>query len=608
MAYKATGTYNDKDLSAADQAKIAQYKADYDAAKAAGNQAKMDEAHAAAQAVRAQYGYEGGKDGSEYNSLETGKSMVSGTSGSGKTTNTGGVKTGSSANQSSTVSNAQAALQNVGTIQNTTASGYDTGRITNQQEALEMMKLGSQNWNNSSFEGTKNVYASGNEQIAAQWFPGATKDKTSGVWYYNGKPLYDQDFSGSTSGVNFGGGYIPDVDQELREMIQWSTMPNGTPLNEALAAAGKNVPQMSLADQYGGGFTAWSVTGKQYNIGSDKGIEFIMGNGKDYMEGSDGSRWYRKEDGGIDIITRDGTLYTIPGSGKIETQAFEFPAFDQTFEYTPFEQTAAGQALMKDYQELLQKVQNYDPFEYNAAEDPLYLQYADSYTRSGQRAMQDILGQLSARTGGYASSYAGAMAQQTYDQYMADLANKIPELRNLAYSMYVDDYNRNVDNYNRAYEQYTGAYNRYAQDRQFDYNMYVDDYNRWYDSQKMAYDQYRDNVSDRQWNLTNSQNQNQTAKEWAYKLAQDEKSEAWKEKEWNYGLEQDKKAEQQAQAEKQENYRAQLYEWVLKQGYKPTYNDAQQAGLTDAEYQNLLNQYQLYWAADASKYFGGWSY
>lgn len=64
--YTPNGTYLDRDVSAADQATINNFKAQYEASKAQGDQAGMSAAHAGAEAVRAQYGYSGGVDGSEY--------------------------------------------------------------------------------------------------------------------------------------------------------------------------------------------------------------------------------------------------------------------------------------------------------------------------------------------------------------------------------------------------------------------------------------------------------------------------------------------------------------------------------------------------------------
>ncbi len=53
---------------------IEQYQADYNAAKAKGDQAGMDAAHAGAQAIRAQQGYSGGADGSQHIKINPGTS------------------------------------------------------------------------------------------------------------------------------------------------------------------------------------------------------------------------------------------------------------------------------------------------------------------------------------------------------------------------------------------------------------------------------------------------------------------------------------------------------------------------------------------------------
>ena len=58
------------------------------------------------------------------------------------------------------------------------------------------------------------------------------------------------------------------------------------------------------------------------------------------------------------------------------------------------------------------------------------------YTEYGKRAMQDTVGEISARTGGLASSYAGIVGQETYDNYMQELAAKYPDLVAAAMEMY----------------------------------------------------------------------------------------------------------------------------------------------------------------------------
>lgn len=131
--------------------------------------------------------------------------------------------------------------------------------------------------------------------------------------------------------------------------------------------------------------------------------------------------------------------------------------------------------------DLTRQILNREAFSYDPEKDPTYQQYKESYTRSGERAMQDTLGQVSARTGGLASSYAGSAAQQTYDNYMGALADKIPELKQLAYSMYQDEGNTQRANLEMLVALEQGDYAKYADllaqyntDRSFDYGVHRD--------------------------------------------------------------------------------------------------------------------------------------
>lgn len=67
MAYTAIGTFNDAILSDEDKLKIANFKKAYSTAT---NQQQKDDAHAGAEAIRANYGYSGGGDGTQYIKLE----------------------------------------------------------------------------------------------------------------------------------------------------------------------------------------------------------------------------------------------------------------------------------------------------------------------------------------------------------------------------------------------------------------------------------------------------------------------------------------------------------------------------------------------------------
>lgn len=150
--------------------------------------------------------------------------------------------------------------------------------------------------------------------------------------------------------------------------------------------------------------------------------------------------------------------------------------------------------------DLTRQILNREAFSYDPEKDPTYQQYKESYTRNGERAMQDTLGQVSARTGGLASSYAGSAAQQTYDNYMGALADKIPELKQLAYSMYQDEGNTQRANLEMLEALEQGDYAKYADllaqyntDRSFDYGV------------------HRDNISDERYN-----------NEWNYSVGRDQ--------------------------------------------------------------------------------------
>lgn len=213
--------------------------------------------------------------------------------------------------------------------------------------------------------------------------------------------------------------------------------------------------------------------------------------GYGYSGGADGSEYlplmfksegYVEEDGG------DG------GSGR---GGYGYPGFSSRYD--------------PQIQALYQAILSREPFSYDAASDPLYGQYKQSYTRGGQRAMQDTLGQMALRTGGLASSYAESAAQQTYDNYMAALADKIPELQQLAYQRYQDELSGKRADLSMLLGLDDVDYNRWSGDRSFDYNAYRDQVadDQW--AKSFDYQQQRDAASDSQWQ-----------QQWDYSRAQED--------------------------------------------------------------------------------------
>ena len=265
------------------------------------------------------------------------------------------------------------------------------------------------------------------------------------------------------------------------------------------------------------------------------------------------------------------------GSGNLYDMQYQEPVVQaEPFQYAGVMETPLLSSQYQAVQDAANKVINREAFSYDPAKDPLYQQYADSYTRSGQRAMTDVLGQLAARTGGMASSYAGSMAQQTYDNYMADLASKIPELYQTAYRMYADDLDRNRQDFNMLYGMYADALSQYNTDRNF------------------AYNQYRDSMGDAQWNLQSQ-----------YSADRDLISDRNAERSWQYQVEREGVEDQRYEQEWAEANRQAAVEQLIelvRNGYIPTRSDLIHTGLTMEQLQALVNMGQFQ-RQQMSKYY-----
>lgn len=141
-------------------------------------------------------------------------------------------------------------------------------------------------------------------------------------------------------------------------------------------------------------------------------------------------------------------------------------------------------------------IENRKPFTYDLNGDMLYQQYKNQYTRLGDLAMRDTMGQAAALTGGYGNSYAQTVGQQTYQGYLQQLNDKIPELYQLA----LDKYNREGDElynrlsaygnlYNTEYGEHRDAVADSKDERANLVNLYGiksdEEYGHWYDGEQM---------------------------------------------------------------------------------------------------------------------------
>ena len=144
---------------------------------------------------------------------------------------------------------------------------------------------------------------------------------------------------------------------------------------------------------------------------------------------------------------------------------------------------------------MMDKIMNREKFQYDVSEDTMFQQMLASSMASGQSAMQDTIGQASALTGGYASTYATSAGNQAYNAYIQDAYNNLPEYYNMALEAYQMEgqemYNQlamlneaDATEYGRTYDAWQANFNT-AQ------NIYNQEYGAYRDSVNDAYNVYQ---------------------------------------------------------------------------------------------------------------------
>lgn len=111
--------------------------------------------------------------------------------------------------------------------------------------------------------------------------------------------------------------------------------------------------------------------------------------------------------------------------------------------------------------DIYQKIMNREPFSYDLNGDALWHQYKDQAVHQGNMAMMDTMGQAAALTGGYGNTYAQQVGQQTYQGYLQNLNDKVPELYQLARSMYDAEGDRLAQQYAMTGDLAADEYGKY---------------------------------------------------------------------------------------------------------------------------------------------------
>lgn len=111
----------------------------------------------------------------------------------------------------------------------------------------------------------------------------------------------------------------------------------------------------------------------------------------------------------------------------------------------------------------LNEIDNYEQFKYDLNADMLYKQYVDNAMMQGQTAMQDTMAQAAALTGGYGNSYAAAVGNQAFQNYITQANNNIPAFQQMAMDVWQSGLDQLLTQYNAGTQQLNNLLNLDAQ-------------------------------------------------------------------------------------------------------------------------------------------------
>ena len=210
----------------------------------------------------------------------------------------------------------------------------------------------------------------------------------------------------------------------------------------------------------------------------------------------------KKDTGKKDTDTKGEVLdASVPSAGVSQdvwdtmNTTFTAPsAYDEAMSLTmsKLEQITSGRTSYTDQiKALMEQIQNREDFSYDVSQDTLFQQSLASAMASGKTAMQDTIGQASALTGGYGSTYATSAGNNAYNAYIQDAYANLPEYYQMALEAYQMEGQEMYDQlamlntadateYQRNYDAWSANFAN-AQ------NIYNQAYGEWQDSINNAY-------------------------------------------------------------------------------------------------------------------------
>lgn len=150
----------------------------------------------------------------------------------------------------------------------------------------------------------------------------------------------------------------------------------------------------------------------------------------------------------IDQAVRQGNMtgaayYEQQRNAKIAGEGLEYQPTNKYAMYLQQQTQAQPTGYQSPYKgqinSMLTQLQGSQWSGWNKDEDESYKAYRKEYLREADRSMRDTLGEYAQNTGGIAGSSAITAASQAADYYKSQLADKVPELYQNAYSRYLND-------------------------------------------------------------------------------------------------------------------------------------------------------------------------
>ena len=166
--------------------------------------------------------------------------------------------------------------------------------------------------------------------------------------------------------------------------------------------------------------------------------------------------------------------------------------------------------------EILATILDRGSFEYNINADPLYSQYREQYMKNGEKAMMDTIGEVSALSGGYGSSYASTAGAQSYQDYLNRLNSVALDLYDKAYKVYSDendglvdsvtllrlldgdDYKKYRDSVSDYYDEGDYLLDRLTSMSDSEYKRFLDEVKNWESDRDFSYKQYLEEIEQQQ--------------------------------------------------------------------------------------------------------------